>query len=142
MKFLSLRVFLFLIALFFSIRWYLKSREDRWGGAARYTSRGPNTQAWDSLRTYKKPTPEEMLRFVCRYACKDSSWQKVLLPEDNFHHLLASLANPEDGPPSPNPEKIVGELIWAEEGIDLRDKLDRKTTLADILRLMNERSTR
>lgn len=137
MKFLSLRVFLFLIVLFFGIRWYLKSREDRWGGKARYENRVANTGAWDSLSTYTKPSPEEMLRFVCRYACKDSSWQKVLLPDDNLHHMLASLANPEYGPPSPNPEKIVGELMWAEEGIDLRGKLDRNTTLADVLRMMN-----
>ena len=137
MKTIALRVFLFLIVIFFALRCTLKSREDRWGGKARYENRTANTGAWDSLSTYTKPTSEDMLRFVCRYACKDTSWQKILLPDDNLHHMLASLANPEDGLPSPNPEKIVSELMWAEEGIDLRGKLDRNTTLADVLRMMN-----
>jgi len=116
----------------------MKSHENSYGGPARYEGRGSNAAAWQRLQDFRKPTPEAMLSIVCRYACKDSSWTRILLPEDNVHHMLASLSDQDARtPPMRNPETVVTELMWQEEGIDLRGKVNRETTLEDILRLLN-----
>lgn len=116
----------------------MKSHEDKYGGPARYEGRGSNVAAWERLRDFRKPTPEAMLSTLCRYACKDSTWKHTLLPEDNFHHMLASLSDQDPKmPPLRDPEKFITEVMWQEESIDLRGKVNRETTLEDILRLLN-----
>lgn len=138
MRLTPLRLASLLVIGLFLLWTQLRSREDRYGGPARYEGRESNTQAWQSHAHLTKPTAQEMLAVVCRYACKDSSWKEILRPDDNFHHMLASLNDlTSKEPPGRMPEKIAIELMWQEEGIDLRGKVHRETTLEDILRLMN-----
>ncbi|MEN9355724.1 MAG: hypothetical protein RL318_3049 [Fibrobacterota bacterium] len=139
MRILPLRLALFLVVGLFLLWLALKSRESKYGGPARYEGRGSNSAAWEPWRRYSRPTPEAMLAMICRFACKDSTWKRTLLPEDNFRHMLASLNDPSEKiPPMRNPEKVVAEMMYLEEGVDLRGKIDGKTTLSDILKRLNE----
>jgi hypothetical protein len=114
-----------------------KGHEKDFGGIGRYRDRGDNHAAWEPYEHHKAPSPEAFLRDFCRYGCPDTSYARKLLPDDNFRHILLSFRDPSDEHHG-DPVDAYAKALHQEQDIPIQGRLDAKSTLGDVLVVLNE----
>lgn len=114
-----------------------KGHENDFGGIGRYRDRGDNTEAWRSHGNFSTPSAEVFLKGFRRGADPDTNIHRKLLPEDNLRHVLLSLRDTGEESRG-DPVEAYAKVFEQEMGLPLRGRVDGKTTLGDLLKIMNE----
>lgn len=114
-----------------------KGHENDFGGIGRYRDRGDNTDAWRSYGNLRTPSAEDLLKGFRPVAGPDTNLHRKLLPDDNLRHVLLSLRDTSEEDRG-DPVEAYAKVFEQEMGLPLRDRVDGKTTLADLLGIMNE----
>lgn len=114
-----------------------KGHENDFGGIGRYRDRGDNQTAWQAYERYQAPSPKAFLRDFCRHGCPDTNFAHKFLPDDNFRHILLSLRD-ESEEHHGDPVEAYAKALYQEQGIPIQGRLDAKSTLGDVLVVLNE----
>lgn len=114
-----------------------KGHEMEYGGIGRYRDRGDNGAAWKPYERYAAPSPEAFLRDFCRRDCPDSTYARKFLPDDNFRHILLSLRKTDEEHHG-DPVEAYVDAVRQEHDIPIQGRLDGKSTLGDVLVVLNE----
>lgn len=119
-----------------------KSSENRFGGIGRYQGRGSNEQAWKPYAHLKHPPYQAVLGNVCGWAPPGMDCGKILLPSDQLHHVLVTFREHDnDGEPSlREPVEMWAKALQQEWDIPLHEKIDRNSTLAEVVEAWNQLS--
>lgn len=114
-----------------------KGHEKDFGGIGRYIDRSDNLEAWQAYERYQAPSPKAFLRGFCRYGCPDTNFARKFLPDDNFRHILLSLRD-SSVEHHGDPVEAYAKALHQEQDIPIQGRLDAKSTLGDVLVVLNE----